>query len=214
MNTYPDLLSKMALCMSAAQLAKDNFVDEFGIGEDLTFNFFGWKDDNLIVVSQLRQEYSHLPVEQRLMLSSMVLGHMRYSWGIDAISAVAEGFETLDKNSLQGRDLAVAFVEEKGLVKECLTVTHCEPNEITSMLEVYLVSTTYTYSLGRTVEWGSPVGFTKGTEKVLKNSPLPRILIECLTMTAPGNVTDEEIESSIVEIEKLGFNIQEFAPLD
>lgn len=200
--------------MSAAQLAKDNFVDEFGIGEDLTFNFFGWQNNSLVIVAQLRQEYSALPLLQRLVMSNMLLTNMRYFWSIDAVSIVAEGFETLDKNSLHGRDLAVAFVEEKSLVKECLTVTHCEPNEVSSELEIFLVSCTYSYSLGRAVEWGGPIGFTRGTEVVLKDSPLPKMLIECLSGEIADGISDDEIDRAVEAIEQMGFNIQEFTPLD
>lgn len=203
-------MSKMALCMSAAQLAKEAFVDELGIGEDLTFNFFGWNNNNLVIVAQLRQEFAGVSLSKRLMLSAAVLSHMRYSWGIDAVSVVAEGFETMDKNSLNGRELAVAFVEEKDLVKECITVTHCEPNEVTSMLEVHLASITYNYAIGREVEWGGPIGFVRGTDEVLKNSPLPKMLIDCLSADIPEQITDDEIESSIDAIESMGFNIQEF----
>lgn len=210
MNLYPDAMSKMALCMSAAQLAKENLVDEFGIGEDLTFNFFGWKNGQLIVVAQLRQELSHQPMALRLGLSNQLLGYIRNCWNIDAISVVAEGFETLDKDALNGRELAVAFVEEKDLVRECITVTHCESNEMTSLLEVYLVSTTYSYTLGREMEWGSPIGFAKGTDTVLRNSPLPKILAACISMPVDGYPDDDEIENMIEHMESLGFNIQEF----
>lgn len=210
MDIYKDPMSKMALCMSAAQLAKENAVDEFGIGEDLTFNFFGWKNNVLAVVVQLRQEFSMVPLVKRLMLSSAVLAHMRYAWGIEAISVVSEGFETLDKNSLNGRELSVAFVEEKDLVKECLTVTHCEPNEITEIPEVHLASITYNYILGRSIEWGGPIGFVRGTDSVLRDSPLPKMLIECLSIDTPLSLSDTEIEESIEAIENMGFNLQEF----
>jgi len=200
----------MALCMSAAQLAKESFVDEFGIGEDLTFNFFGWSENKLVIVAQLRQEFAVVPLTKRLMLSSAVLAHMRHGWAIDAISIVAEGFETLDKNSLDGRELSVAFVEEDNLVKECITVTHCEPNEVTSSLEVHLASVTYSYALGREVHWGGPIGFVSGADVVLKNSPLPKMLIDCLTADHPNEITDDEINSSVEAIKKMGFNVQEF----
>ena len=40
METYPDTYSKLALSMTAAQHAKENLVEELGVGEDLPFNFF------------------------------------------------------------------------------------------------------------------------------------------------------------------------------
>ncbi len=41
-ESYPDTYSKVALALTSAQVAKESLVAEFGVGEDLPFNFFGW----------------------------------------------------------------------------------------------------------------------------------------------------------------------------
>jgi hypothetical protein len=41
---YPDEFSKIALALTSAQMAKKIFIEESGIGEDLAFNFIGWKE--------------------------------------------------------------------------------------------------------------------------------------------------------------------------
>ena len=49
---YPDEFSKIALALTSAQLAKKMFVEELGEGEDLAFNFLGWKDGRLVTITQ------------------------------------------------------------------------------------------------------------------------------------------------------------------
>ena len=95
MDEYEDSMRKIALCLTGAQLAKNLMVEEFGIGEELAFNFFGWRDNRLVMVAQLRREYMNLPVAKRLEACKMLCVAMTSHWAIDAISFVAEGFETL-----------------------------------------------------------------------------------------------------------------------
>jgi len=209
MDEYEDSMRKIALCLTGAQLAKNLMVEEFGIGEELAFNFFGWRDNRLVMVAQLRREYMNLPVAKRLEACKMLCVAMTSHWAIDAISFVAEGFETLNKEKLDGRELRQAFIEDENLVNECVTVTHCQKNEVNEDIELYLVSTPYKYLLGRDIEWGESLGYTRGTETVLRNSRIPRLLIDGLRTTILESVTDEEFDETIATLTACGFNIEE-----
>lgn len=209
MNDYPDAMSKMALSLTSAQLAKDLMVDEFGIGEDLAFNFFFWRDNQLIMVVQMKKETMRLPVVARLPRCMDMCAAVRTFWGADAISLVAEGFETIDKERLNGRELEQAFIEDPNLVKECITVTHCEKNHINDDFEVTLVSNSYTYELGRKIVWGEPVGYTRGTETILRKSPIPQMLTMVLQNKVEENPTDEDYDRMLSIMTGYGFNVEE-----
>ena len=66
MDTYPDTYSKIALSMTAAQKAKEGLVAELGIGEDLPFNFFGWCENELLLVIQCSKADMKLAPSPRL----------------------------------------------------------------------------------------------------------------------------------------------------
>ena len=56
-DLYPDEFSKIALALTSAQLAKQGFVSELGVGEDLAFNFIGWKDGKVLAIVQLSKKH-------------------------------------------------------------------------------------------------------------------------------------------------------------
>ncbi len=129
---------------------------------------------------------------------------------VTAISFIAEGFETLDKNRLGGRDLRSAFIEEDDLVRECITVTHCEKLPQTANLEITLLSLPYEYKLGRTVEWGRPLGFVSGMDKVLKTSSVSQMLRSALSQPSGDYYSDDDIDILFNKIISSGFNIEGF----
>ena len=202
-------MSKIALALTGAQLAKNINVEEFGVGEDLAFNFFAWKKGELLVVAQLQQSEMNKPVESRIPKCGDMLATLKTFWGIDAVTLVAEGFETHNKEKLQGRELQQAFIEDKNVVHECLTVTHCEQNEITNDDEITLVSAGYKYELGRKVEWMEPVGYTRGTETILRKSPIPLMLIQALKQEAMESPSDEDMDIALSTLVANGFLIEE-----
>jgi len=202
-------MSKIALALTGAQLAKNINVEEFGVGEDLAFNFFAWKNGELIVVAQLQRSEMNKPVDARLPRCGEMLDTLKTFWDIDAITLVAEGFETHNKEKLNGKDLRQAFIEDKNMVHECLTVTHCEQNQITKDFEITLVSAGYKYELGRKVDWMAPIGYTRGSETILRKSPIPQMLIKSLQQEAMESPSDEDIDMAISTLIANGFHIEE-----
>lgn len=210
MDEYLDDMSKIALTITSAQLAKDLMVEEYGIGEDLAFNFFGWREHRLAIIGQLRTEFMRLPIEDRIIRCQNMCNLIRTAWAIDAISLVAEGFETLDKSKLNGKDLRQAFADGKNKVRECITVTHCEINEVNGNIETTIASVPYSYELGRSVEWGETTGYTKNVDEIMKTAPVPRMLREALSLSPMEEYSDEELDAFVRAMHSQGFNIEEF----
>lgn len=211
MNKYDDAMSKMALGLTSAQVAKNYIVEDFGIGEDLPFTFFFWQGGDLLFAAQMKREFMLLAVEDRLSHCGQMAALIASSFmNVSAITFVAEAFETLDKTRLDGRDLRTAFVEEKDLVRECLTITHCERNAVNGELELTLASLPYEYNLGRSIEWGAPLGFVGGVDKVLKTSAVSRVLLGALSVEPEILTNDADIEALFSSLTANGFNIQGF----
>ena len=82
-------------------------------------------------------------------------------------------------------------------------------NEVTDDFEITLVSAGYKYELGRKVEWMEPIGYTRGTETILRNSPIPQILIQALREQAMESPSDEDIDMAISTLVANGFHIEE-----
>lgn len=209
-ENYDDPMSKMALALTSSQLAKNFMVEDFGIGEDLPFTFFFWDRGNLLFAVQLRREKMLLPVIDRITLCSEMCSAMCSFWDISAISFIAEGFETLDKTRLNGRELRQAFIEERDLVKECLTVTHGERNQVNGKLEMTLLSLPYQYEVGRKIDWDSPIGFTHGTEKVFKTSAISKMIFDAIEIETYGEISEEETEKLFKSMMADGFSIEFF----
>jgi hypothetical protein len=209
-DNYSDSMSKMALALTSSQLAKNFMVEDFGIGEDLPFTFFFWEGGDLLFAVQLRKDRMSLPVSARISLCSDMCSALCSFWDVTAISFIAEGFETLDKTRLEGRELRQAFVEEHDLVRECLTVTHGERNFVNNQLEMTLLSLPYHYEVGRTIDWGKPLGYTSGTDTIFKTSSISKMIFDAIDMDTFSEVTEEDAQKLFQSISHDGFNIEFF----
>lgn len=209
-ESYNDSMGKMALALTSSQVAKNFIVEDYGIGEDLPFTFFFWGGGALYMAVQLQKEKMILPVEDRIARCGDMCAAICSFWQTSAISFIAEGFETLDKSKLKGRELRQAFIEEDNLVSECLTVTHCERNSINNKYELTLLSLPYEYELGRKVDWGRPIGFTNGMDKILKTSAISRMLINALETHAMSEVEDSDFNMLLRSLGEEGFNVELF----
>ncbi len=211
MDKYDDAMSKMALSLTSSQVAKNYMVEDFGIGEDLPFTFFMWSGGDLMLAIQLRRELMQEAVEKRLSQCRVMCASICSAIpSISAISFIAEGFETLEKNRLNGRDLRTAFIEEDDMVKECITVTHCEKLPKTGNLELTLLSLPYEYKLGRVINWGNPLGFVSGMDTVLKTSSISKMLQNALGQSGTEYHSDDDIDILFNKIIASGFNIEGF----
>lgn len=209
-DTYSDNFSKMALAATSAQMAKVVCVQEFGVGEDLAFNFMGWNEDELVIICQLKKEMMKIHPEERFARCAALCTAIRRYWGVTAITMVAEGYCSLDPEKTKGVELAKAFTKPDSGVEECLTLTHAEIFEGPT-IAVNLIALPYTYEVGRNVVWLELLSWPTKAEKVLKNSKYPKMLEQTLY----GGVSEEEIPPEAYDemreaILENGFYIQEF----
>jgi hypothetical protein len=207
-SSYDNNFSKIALSITSAQLAKKMSVKEFGVGEDLTFNFMGWYGDTLVIVCQMKKPTMALEHAERLTRSGHLCTALRKYWGVTDITMIAEGFCSKDSRKTKGLDLAKAYADDKEDVQECITVAHA--SIVGDKMLSDLVAVPYKYLADNEIEWGEMLTYPGSADKVLRNSSFPKMLRKALSEP----VSDEELPDDAYTglrdaIDKNGFYIQE-----
>lgn len=207
-ETYPDEFGKVALALTSAQIAKQASVVAEGIGEDLAFNFIGWKEGKLKVITQLNSSLMKEAPIDRLFRCSDMCRTLRAHWEIDAISMIAEGYCSKDIAKTRGLDLAKAFVEQGDAVNECITVTHVEVpvGEIDDSPMVSLVSVPYTYGDKRKVQFGNLSVYPQGAVNVLRDRSYPAMMYK--TMNESYYIEETDTNQVVEKLLKMGFHVQ------
>jgi len=140
--------NKMVLVVESLKECKQTLVDEEGIGEDLTFNLFGWRGSQMTVVAQLNSALMEDKKSRikRLLAAATVF---RTGFACDALSFGTEGFCVVgDGKSVEGVPLKEQFATNKD-VRECITVLQVGK-------EVDMTAVPYRYDVGRKVIFGNP----------------------------------------------------------
>lgn len=200
----------MALAATSAQLAKTISVKDFGVGEDLTFNFMGWNSDELVIVCQMRKELMQIQPEDRLLKCLAMCSTLRRYWGITALTMVAEGYCSLNPEKTAGVELAKAFAEPNSDVQECITLTHAEIMENKNNIEVNLIALPYKYQIGREVEWLDMLFYPTAAQKILRQSKYPVMLEKSLQENIAEDAQPDDYDEIRQNIYSEGFYIQEF----
>ena len=212
-GSYDNDYSKIALALTAAQLAKSTSVKEFGIGEDLSINFFGWEDDSLAIVCQIRQDMMKIDPEERLGRCAELCNVIRRYWGVTSITMVAEGYCSANMTETEGLSLSIAFLDSSLPVKECITVTNVTLDERAVSdggFVTTIIAVPYSYELGRTVKWSETLIYTNGGGKNFRNSKYPQSMRKALKNKVVTDLPDEAYEELRSLINANGFHIQEF----
>ena len=204
---YPDEFSKIALALTSAQMAKKIFIEESGIGEDLAFNFIGWKDSRIVTICQISQKHMKDPPVERLQRCASMLRMIRGFWNIDSITMVAEGYCSPDIEKTRGLDLSKAFLDDTTGVSECVTVTHAEGDDVGGA-ELTLVSTSYKYRLNRRAVFEPITVYPNGAVNVLGDKSFPALLYKIVSEDYDPEYMDEE--DTAEAINNLGFHLQVF----
>jgi hypothetical protein len=148
MEKYLDDFSKMVLVVESLKEYKSTLTKEKGIGEDLTFNIFGWRADGVSVVAQLAPNFMK-DKRRRLLKLIEAATIFRTGFACDALSFGTEAFCVMDGDeTLDSKSLAEQFATNKSVL-ECLLVLHVGE-------ETHLAAIPYKYGVGRTVIYGNP----------------------------------------------------------
>lgn len=206
MDLYEGVYSKLALALTSSQVAKQQVVAEFGVGEDLPFLFLGWCGDELGVMGGLGSEHMSLSVLERLPFVGSLVGLMRSGFLCDSFCFVAEGFLSRDVGLSSGRDLGVVFGGGFEGVVECLSVVHVEL--VGGEPRAVLMSVPYVYE-GRDVVWGEGSFFERGVGRVLRDSPVLAVLLLGLG-EVPGVLSVGEWEGLVEGVLGLGLSFSSF----
>jgi hypothetical protein len=210
MDTYPDVYAKLALAITSMQLAKQNAVEEFGIGEDLPFMFMGWRGDQLSVIMVFSRADMKLPVSKRVPKVGMICDVMRSVYWTDSITFIAEGYMSKAPWNLKGKKLQEAFAANDPKVVECITSSHVSTNRHGEP-EVMLMSTPYNTLLGKHVVWGDQATFSQGVGAVFQDAPVLNVVMTGLKEDCE-HMSLEEQEQVVAHLFSNGVSVQEFEP--
>lgn len=208
MEEYVEDLRKLALALTSAQMAKSVFVSEEGIGEDIAFNFFFWKENKVALIMQLNKELMGLDHRQRFIVCADLCLAIRQYWGVDAITMVAEGYCSQDPEKTKGLELAREFPKPDSKVMECITITHAEygpkpePN-------IQLMACPYEYKQGRVVEFHEPIYYSEGGGNILRDKKYPAMLAKALQNEVLPS-TDKLKDEILDEFHERGIFSQDF----
>lgn len=204
-EAYPDEFGKMALALTSAQIAKSGFVKDFGVGEDLAFNFIGWRNGKIKIITQLNKSFMTENPISRLGRCTDMCRTVKAYWDIDSISMIAEGYCSEDLAKTKGLDLAKAFATNDGKVYECLTVTHVESAYEEDPL-LTLVSMGYQYRKGNNVHFDEAKVYPQGAINVLRDKSYPAMLYKTIYNSY---VSEDDNEEDVVDkLVSMGFHVQ------
>lgn len=206
MEIYDDSFSKIALTLTATQMAKETMTKEGGIGTELAFNFFCWKYDIPLICIQMTAGLMSKPQAQRFKYCSDLLSILRTHLGVTGITFIAEGYVAEEP---QDKELVLAFLDPNSKVKECLAVMHCDETYNSSRPDLCMFSMPYSYGLNKTIKWGSLTAFSSNAVDIVKHYSYPKMLIKVMRSIPndPQEFLDDNVRSAILDN---GFYIQEF----
>ena len=149
---YETDFDKIALCVESIKTAKTSLIDEDGIGSDLNINIFGWRNNELATIIQLKNTFT-TPKNKSIesLIEASII--MRRGWGITEYTLAAEGYCSISPAETQGENLAQLFASKDSPVKECISFTHLKEDDHT------FVAMPYQVKLGRKVDFGDVLWF-------------------------------------------------------
>lgn len=193
-GTYPDPIDKIWLAIQSSQVAKSEAVLEYGIGEELQFNLYGWIDDRLAIICGTdpalqfdRDARFHAILEAAIIT--------RRGWGITAYTFIAEGFCAIDIAGIDRRRPLHEQYLENNNVAECLCFMHVEKDS------VQILTVPFKYELGRKMSYGMPSRYPDDDDP---SYIYPRMLQKALDLEVMTDTIDED-----AFFEALAFGLQE-----
>lgn len=199
--SYDTPIEKVWLAVRSTMTAKQFSVKEMGIGEDLSINLLGWRDGQLVVLSQLHQNLMGIDPNERFRRVADCAVIHRKGFGVDSFTLVAEGYVSSNPEYTRGRPLVESFVELGSPVRECLTFTHVDDGSI------MLVTVPYTVTVGRKVQFDKPQ--IHENTVALRDGAYPMMLSDVLESSTPVEPPTDEVddfyETLIAGLDEVGF---------
>lgn len=186
MDIYPTTLDKLALVITASTMAKEESVREYGVGEDLPFNIYGWRNHRLAIMCQIDSKLMNIDPMERFTKLANAACIMRKGFCVDTFTLLAEGFVSTDPSKTKDKKLAEAYLDKDSPVKECLTFTHVSDNRVT------FVTKPYVYTVPRGVNWEEEMHFPGGTMFRSKDGAIPIMFDKVLSLETASEPDDEE----------------------
>lgn len=205
-DEYGDDAKKLALLSTSYRHTKSDVVKKRGVGEDLPFNFFGWKHNNLAVTVQMDYELMNLDLYDRFEKSFKVCTALRQYWGCDEITMVAEGFLSYDPIATSGKNLREAFAKN-GNVSECITLSHAFM--FGNQPQITVVAMPYSYDK-KTVIWHKMIATPNEASKLFRESIFPAMLIRTIAEKISSEYDEETRENIAQQIADEGFQVYDF----
>ena len=209
MEQYVNDFSKMALALTSAQMAKDDAVQEHGVGEEIAVHFLAWVDDALFAICQMNGETGKLDPDERFNRCKELCKILRRDLWCTAITMVSEGYCSLDSSKTNNMDLAAAFADPKLPVYECITITHVSIDEDTNHIApVSMVAAPFKMVAGRKVQWKEVLVYPEKAEQHTKQTRYPAMLRRVLQMNPNDAPNDDIMSAAALGIANLGFVVQ------
>ena len=210
MDSYVNDLSKMALALTSAQMAKDAAVKEHGVGEDLAVHFLGWSGDELVIICQMKEEISRMDPLDRFNRCKDLCTFLRRYWWVTAITMVSEGYCSMDAQATKDVDLATAFADSSMPVVECLAVSHTSIVDMGVISPVSMVAAPYSFQVGRAVNWMDTLVYPETAINHIKQHKYPTMLRRSLMENIEDTDEGEQMGQIRALVDATGFFMQEF----
>lgn len=166
---YEGRMMKLAMALATAVETKTDGVRQYGIGEDINQVLYGWRNDLLVVVTQMTDAMQRKSPEHRFLAVSEASALMRQGWGADEITMVAEGYVSDEPVATEGKNFAKEFAQGNAKIKEAITVTHVLGDEVS------FVTKSYKYAVPKTVVWDEE-NFVPGRQRIVGNEGMYPLL--------------------------------------
>ena len=205
-DDYGDDAKKLALLTTSYRRAKDDVVKNRGVGEDLPFNFFGWKHNDLAITVQMDYEVMNLDLFERFDKSYKVCNALRQYWQVDEITMVAEGFLSYDPIATSGRSLRDAFIKNEK-VSECITLSHAFMYG--DVPQITVVAMPYTYKQ-KEVIWDTMIATPNEAARLFRESIFPAMLLRSIAENIHQESDQKTRENIAQQIADEGFQVYDF----
>lgn len=211
-DAYPSSEAKLSLACAVAQAAKRHLVSEYGIGEELPVNLFGWNGDKLGVVAQIDSGWGDMDDhEDRIERTSMAANALRTGWKVDAFTMVAEAFVSTKPRDTKNDTLSSQYAEGSGDIRECLTAVHVGIDEH-EVVEIQVIAQPFDIEVGKKVVFGDILHAPN--PGMFRESGYVECLEESLMELQPTQIEDEEairamrVELMMMVADEAGWFIQ------